>query len=77
MSVIANLPTPVELVITQVYDRVKMRLTPQLINAISRILQKLLKYSNGTIILKFCLLSLLGVLPVTFTLDLYDSESVK
>ena len=44
----ANLTASVELVITQVDDHVKMKLTSQLINGISRILQKLLKYFNGT-----------------------------
>ena len=44
----ANLTASVELVITQVDDHVKMRLTSQLINGISRILQKLLEYFNGT-----------------------------
>ena len=38
MSVIENLPAPVELVITQFHDNVKMRLTSQLINGISRVL---------------------------------------
>ena len=42
LSVIVNLPFPVELVMTQVDDHVKKRLTSQLINGISRVLQKLL-----------------------------------
>ena len=42
VSAISNFPTPVELVITQVDDHVKMRLISQLINGISRVLQKLL-----------------------------------
>ena len=37
--------------IKQLAEHVKMRLISQLINGISRILQKLLKYFNGTIIL--------------------------
>ena len=49
-SVIANLSASVELVIVQVDDHVKMRLISQLSNSISRILQKSLKYFNGTII---------------------------
>ena len=51
VSVIENLSAPVELVITQVDDHVKIRLTSQLINDVSRVIQKLLKYFNGTIIL--------------------------
>ena len=77
MSVISNLPTPVELVIKQVHDYVKMRLTSQLINGISIILQKLLKFLKGTIISTFFLLQSLGVFPVIFILSLNDSESVK
>ena len=77
MSVISNLPTPVELVIKQVHDYVKMRLTSQLINDISIILQKLLKFLKGTIISTFFLLQSLGVFPVIFILRLNDSESVK
>ena len=77
MSVISNLPTPVELVIKQVHDYVKMRLTSQLINDISIILQKLLKFLKGTIISTFFLLQSLGVFPVIFILSLNDSESVK
>ena len=65
-SVIANLPAPVELVIAQVDDHVKMRLISQLINSISRILQKSLKYFNGTIISTSFLLLLALVFPVIF-----------
>ena len=50
VSVILNVPAPVELVITQVDDHVKIKLTSQLIKGISRVLQKLFKYFNGTII---------------------------
>ena len=39
LSVIVNLASPVELVKTQVDDHVKKRLTSQLINGISRVLQ--------------------------------------
>ena len=77
VSVIANLIAPVELVITQVDDQVKMRLTSQLINGISRVLQKLLKYFNGTIISTSFVLPSAGVFPVIFILDLNDSESAK
>ena len=48
----------------------KKRLTSQLINGISRFLQKLLKYFNGTIILTSFVLPPAGVLPVIFTLVL-------
>ena len=54
-----------------------MRLTSQLINGISKVLQKLLKYFNGTIISTSFVLPLFGVFPVIFILDLNDSESVK
>ena len=50
MFLIVNVPSPVELVMTQVADLVKTRLTSQLINGFSGVLQKLLKYFNGTII---------------------------
>ena len=75
VSVIANIPAPVELVITQVDDHSKMRLTSQLINDISRVLQKLLRYFNVIIISTSFVLPLLRVFPVIFTLDLNDSES--
>ena len=65
----------VELVITQVDDHVKKRLTSQLINGISRVLQKLLKYFNGTIILISFVLPPAGMLRVIFTLDLNDWDS--
>ena len=51
-----------------------MRLTSQLINSISRVFQKLLKYFNGTIILTSSVLPSLGVFPVIFTVDLNDLE---
>ena len=77
LSVIANRPALVELVITQADDYVKMRLTSQLINDLSRVFQKLLKYFNGTIIPTSFVLPSLGVFPVIFTLDLKDSKSAK
>ena len=40
VSVIANLPAPVELIITQVDDHVKIELTSQLIKGILRVFQK-------------------------------------
>ena len=55
----------------------KKRLTSQLINGISRVLQKLLKYFNDTIILTSFVLPLAGVFPVIFTLDFNDLELVQ
>ena len=54
-----------------------MRLNSQLINGISRVLQKLLKYFDGTIISTSSVLPSTGVFPVTLILDLNDSEFVK
>ena len=59
-----------------------MRLTSQLINGISRVLQKLLKefslnFFNGTTILKSFVLPSAGVFPIIFISDLNDLESVK
>ena len=70
-------PAPVELVIAQVDDHVKIKLTSQLIKGISRVLQKLLKYFNGTTISTSFSLPATGVLRVIFILDLNYSESVK
>ena len=58
----------------QVGGHVKIRLTSQLINGISRVLQKLLKYFNGTIISTSFVLPAAGVFPVIFILDLNDSD---
>ena len=54
---------PVELVITQIDDHVKKRLTSQLSNGISRVLQRLLKTFNGATILTSFVLPPAGVLP--------------
>ena len=75
VSVIANFYSPSELVITQSLEHVKRSSTSQIINGISRVLQKLHKYFNGTIISTSFVFPLLGVFPVIFTLDLNDSES--
>ena len=77
ISVILNLALPVELVIKQVDYPAKKILTSQLVNRISRVLQKLLKYCNGTIILTSYVLPPAGVFTVIFTLDLKDSEFAK
>ena len=66
---------PVELIITQVDDHVKIRLASQLINSISRVLQKLLKYFNGAVISTSFIFPPAGVFSVMFTLDLRNSES--
>ena len=73
----SNVPAPKELVITQVDDHIKIKLTSQLIKGISRVLKKLLKYFNGTIISTSFSLPAAGVFPVTFILDLNDLESAK
>ena len=48
----------------------------QLIHGISRDLQKLLQYFDGTAISTFFLLSVSGVFYVNLILDLHDSDSV-
>ena len=64
MSVIFNFVSPVVEEITQSLDQVKMRLTSHLINSISTVLQKLLKYFNGTAFSTFFVLSATGIFPV-------------
>ena len=54
-----------------------MTLNSQLINGISRVLQKLSKYFNGTIISTFFVLPSAEVFSVKSTYDLNDLESVK
>ena len=70
-----NFVSPVAEEITQVGDHVK-RLTSQLINGISRVLQKLLKYFNGTIISTSFVLPAAGAFPVIFNLYLNDSDDL-
>ena len=77
VSVIINLPAPVALVIIQVDDHVNVKLTSQLINDISRVLQKLFKCFNGTIISTSLVLPSAGVIPIIFTLNWNDSEFAK
>ena len=76
MFLIVNVLAPVELVITQVADHVKMRLTSQLFNGFSGVLQKLLKYFNGTIISTSSVLPPASAFTFIFTLESNDSESV-
>ena len=54
-----------------------MTLTSQLVNNVSRVLPKLLKYFNGTIISTSFVLSSAGVSSIIFTLDLNVSESFQ
>ena len=54
-----------------------MTLTSQLVNSVSRVLPKLLKYFNGTIISTSFVLSSAGVSSIIFTLDLNVSESFQ
>ena len=76
MSVILNFVSPVAEEMIQVDDHIKIRLTSQLINSISGVLQKLLKYFNGTIILTSFVLPAAGFFPVIFILDLNDSDCI-
>ena len=48
VSVMSNFTLPVELIITKVGNQFKIRIIPQLIRRISRILEKLLRYFNST-----------------------------
>ena len=66
VSAIANTPAPVELVMMQVHDHVKMKLISQWINGISRVFQKLFKYFNGTAIARFFVLRSAGLFLVGF-----------
>lgn len=70
-QVIVKFPALLGLVITEVAKYVRIRLVSQLFKDLSRILQNLLKYINGTD------MEPEGVFPVTFTLNLNDSKSVK
>ena len=75
MSVIARVVALLPSQITQFADQVRIRLISQLIKGISRVLQKLLSYFNGTAIFAFILPALL-VLFKNFDLNLNDLESV-
>ena len=74
MSVILHSVISTAEEITRFLDQVKSRLISQLINGISRVLQELLKYSNGTAILTFFILLEAGVFPVILDLYLNDSD---
>ena len=72
-----NVLAPVELVMAQVDDHFKITLISQVIKVISRVLQKLLKYFDGTAIVTSFVLPSAGILPVIFILGLNNSESAK
>ena len=57
-------------------DHVKISSTSQLIKGIPRVLQKLLKYFNGTIISTLSILPLSPVWPVIFVLKLNESVAL-
>ena len=59
-------------IIKNLLDQVKIRLTSQSINGIFRVLQKLLKYFNGTLILTFFVPSF-SVLSAIFALNLNEA----
>ena len=59
-------------IIKYVLDQVRIRLISQLINGIARVLQKLLKYFNGTLVLTFFLPSS-PVLSAIFVLNLDEA----
>ena len=66
-----------ELVTTQFDDLVNIRLISQLIDSISRVIQKLLKYFNDTAVSTSFVLPSAGVFPVfILILDLNNLESV-
>ena len=65
-----------QFIMTQVDDQTIMRLISQLIKAISRVYQKLLKHFKDNTILTFFVLPSAGLLPVLI-LDLNDLESAK
>ena len=63
---------------TQFFDHVKINSTSQLINGLSKFLQKLLKYFKGITNSAFVNESLLcGVFPTILVFYLKDSESVE
>ena len=64
---------PVAEKIIQSSNQVKMKLILQLINGTSTVLQKLLKYLNGTAISTSFVLAAAGVFPFILILNLNDS----
>ena len=74
--VIANVLAPVELVITQFTNQVRMRLISQLIEGISRVLKKLLMYFNCTATSTSFVLTLLGTFTVFLGLLFFFSKGL-
>ena len=64
-------------IINYLSDQVKIGLISQFINGISRVLQKLFKYFNGTIVSTSFVFPFLRAFPEIFTLYLNDSELAK
>ena len=60
----------------QFSDQVKMRLILQIINGISRVLQKYFKCFNDFAILRSFVLPAAGVFPVTLICNLNDSDYI-
>ena len=54
-----------------------MIISKALMSGITKLLRKLIKYLNGTTILTYFVLPSLEVLPIIFTLNSNDSESLK
>ena len=75
VSVIGKVVTLSPSEITQFADQVTIRLISQLIKSISRVLQKLLNYFNGTANFSFIMRTLL-VLSKKFNLYFNDSDSI-
>ena len=74
MSVVVNVgswPVIGLFTIKHLLDQARIRLILQLINGTLRVLQKLLKYFNGTLILTF-FVSSFPVLPAIFVLNLNE-----
>ena len=75
VSVIGKVVTLSPSEIAQFADQVTIRLISQLIKSISRVLQKLLNYFNGTANFSFIMRTLL-VLSKKFNLYFNDSDSI-
>ena len=76
VTIIINSVASVAEEVAKFLDQVKIRLSSQLINDILRVLQKLIKYFNGTDSSTFFVLRTSGSFPVILILDLNDSDSV-
>ena len=76
VTIIINSVASVAEEVAKFLDQVKIRLISQLINDILRVLQKLIKYFNGTDSSTFFVLRTSGSFPVILILDLNDSDSV-